>query len=289
MRTMWPFGVLSFGGVGSALAADGQVRPRPVPPGVAGAAPAAAGKADAPDEAAVDVPRAVAVPQGPRHIRLHLLDGSVISGDLSVSEISVETDFGKLVVPIDRLRSFTPGLDSNTKLAERIDTLIKNLGSDDYQTREQAHKELAALGRKAQRELARFAGDENAEIKRHVSEIMKEIEELAEEMADDEEARGRAAVDSPRHGGDERLYGAGQDFAEGVSDREQVWRADDRPGRREAWRAGNAGAGVVSQERGRGWFEFCAAIVQEHGRARASGRQDQPEGRRQPRDDAVGR
>src|SRR4051794_19854376 len=66
------------------------------------------------DEAATDVPRAAAVPLGPKHIRLHLLDGSVISGDLSVSQISVETAFGKLVVPIDRIRSFTPGLDSNT-------------------------------------------------------------------------------------------------------------------------------------------------------------------------------
>jgi hypothetical protein len=185
MRTMWVFGVLSW--MVLVAQSDGQVRPRPVMPGPAGAAPAAAAKADAPDEAAEDVPRGVAVPQGPRHIRLHLLDGSVISGDLSVSEISIETDFGKLVVPIDRLRSFTPGLDSNTKLAERIDMLIKNLGSDDYQTREQAHKELAALGRKAQRELARFANDENAEIKRHVSEIMKETEEQAEETADDEE------------------------------------------------------------------------------------------------------
>ena len=127
---------------------------------------------------------AVVVPLGPRHIRLHLLDGSVISGDLSVSEISVETDFGKLVVPIDRLRSFTPGLDSNTKLAERIDTLIKNLGSDDYQTREQAQKARRRSGRKAQRELAGHAVDENAEIKRHVSEMMKEIEELAEEMSE---------------------------------------------------------------------------------------------------------
>src|SRR5438034_717475 len=49
---------------------------------------------DKKDEAAVEVPRSAAPQLGPRHIRLHLLDGSVISGDLSVSEISVETAFG---------------------------------------------------------------------------------------------------------------------------------------------------------------------------------------------------
>jgi AcrR family transcriptional regulator len=91
------------------------------------------------------------------------LDGSVISGDLSVSEISVETDFGKLVVPIDRLRSFTPGLDSNTRLSQQIDTLIKNLGSDDYQTREQAHKDLAAMGRG----VARAAGVSPSLVQHH--------------------------------------------------------------------------------------------------------------------------
>jgi hypothetical protein len=62
------------------------------------------------EEAAVEVPRAPVVPLGPKFIRLHLQDGSVISGDLSVAEISVETQFGKLVVPIEKLRSFTPGL-----------------------------------------------------------------------------------------------------------------------------------------------------------------------------------
>src|SRR5262249_31320244 len=85
-------------------------------------------------------------------------------------------------------RSFTPGLNSNTTLAEQLDKLVKHLGSDDYQTREQAHKELATMGRKAQRELMRFASDDNAEIKRHVSEILKELEEQAEEQSDDDDS-----------------------------------------------------------------------------------------------------
>jgi len=159
----------------------------PVPaPAPADAPPAA--KADVKDEAAIDVPRTAPQPLGPQHIRLHLLDGSIISGDLSVSEISVETPFGKLVVPIDRIRSFTPGLDSNTKLAAEIEEQIKNLGSDDYKTREQAHKDLAARGAKVRNELQRFANDENGEIKRHVGEILKEIEQQAAEQAEDEDA-----------------------------------------------------------------------------------------------------
>ena len=147
--------------------------------------------APAADESAVDVPRKPVADLGPKYIRLNLLDGSVISGDLSVSEITVETPFGNLVVPIDRIKSFTPGLDSYPKVLADLDALIKNLGSDDYQTREQAHKDLAAMGIKIRRELDRFVNDENAEIKRHVGEIIKEIEEQNQEVDGfDEEGGG---------------------------------------------------------------------------------------------------
>jgi hypothetical protein len=160
----------------------------PVPaPGSAPGAPGGEGSDANKDESAVDVPRTPAVQLGPKHIRLHLLDGSVISGDLSVSEVEVETSFGKLIVPIDKIRSFTPGLDSNPKQLADLETKINNLASDDYKTREQAHKDLAAMGPKIQRELARHADSENAEIKRHVGEIIKELEAAAEEAGDDEE------------------------------------------------------------------------------------------------------
>ena len=172
-----------------AVPVDGPV-PVPLAPRV-GPAPARPGEpaADAAkEESAVDVPRKPAVPLGPKHIRLHLFDGSVISGDLSVSEISVETSFGKLVVPIDKIRSFTPGLDSNPKQVDELAALINNLSSDDYKTREQAHKDLAALGTKVRRELEQYVTSDNAEIKRHVTEILKELEAAAEEQGDDEEA-----------------------------------------------------------------------------------------------------
>jgi len=190
MKSLFALAVLGIGAF-SVLPMHAQTIPVPRAVRPAGVGPAVAETPKTTEdtkEDAVEVPRAAAPQLGPRHIRLHLLDGSVISGDLSVSEISVDTAFGKLVVPIDRVRRFTPGLDSNAKLSEKIETLIKNLGSDDYQTREQAHKDLAAMGRNVHKELQRFVSDDNAEIKRHVGEILNEIEEQAEERADDEEA-----------------------------------------------------------------------------------------------------
>jgi hypothetical protein len=111
----------------------------------------------------------------------------VISGDLSVSEVEIDTTFGKLVVPIDKIRSFTPGLDSKPQQVAALEALIDKLADDDYKTREQAHKDLAAMGPKIQKELERFAGSENAEIKRHVGEVLKEFEAAIEEAGEDEE------------------------------------------------------------------------------------------------------
>lgn len=138
------------------------------------------------EEPTVDVPRTAVVTHGPRYLKLHLFDGSILTGDLSIAEITVDTQFGKLTVPIDKIRNFSPGLDSFPELSAQIVAKIKSLGSDDYKTREAAHKELAGMGVKVQRELEKFVADENAEIKRHVGEILKELEESAEE-ADDEE------------------------------------------------------------------------------------------------------
>lgn len=159
-------------------------------PGVIGAPPKP-GEAKKPekDEPTVDVPRVVAVKHGPRYLKLHLFDGSVITGDLSIAEITVDTQFGKLVVPVEKIRRFSPGLDSFPEVSAEIEGKIKLLGNDDYKTREQAHKDLSAMGIKVQRELEKFSADENAEIKRHVGEILKEFEEAAEENSDDDEGQ----------------------------------------------------------------------------------------------------
>src|SRR5262245_48350294 len=102
-------GLLAFTLLLPALLAQAVIPPRRAVarPAVlpAGAAPAAnpEKKPDdaTKDEASIDVPRQMAEPLPPQYMRLHLLDGSVIGGDLSMSEITVETPFGKLVVPID--------------------------------------------------------------------------------------------------------------------------------------------------------------------------------------------
>jgi hypothetical protein len=94
----------------------------------------------------------------------------------------VQTEFGELKVPVEKIISLRPGLNSFPQLREQIEKLVADLGSDDYKTREQAHKALSAMGPQLRREIYRFQDDGNAERKRHLEEIRKEIEAQLEDM-----------------------------------------------------------------------------------------------------------
>ncbi len=127
------------------------------------------------EEAAAAPVAEPAPPKPPQFIRMTLMDGSVISGDLSIKTITVATDYGELVVPISKIISLKPGLDSYPEMAQNIRDLIENLGADDFKEREEAHKELAKMGAKILAELTKFKDAENSEQKRHIAELIKTI------------------------------------------------------------------------------------------------------------------
>ncbi|HTN77133.1 MAG TPA: hypothetical protein VL096_17860 [Pirellulaceae bacterium] len=138
-----------------------------------------------PEEKKEDAPAEVvrpAVPVNPKIIVLHLQDGSIITGEMAIEEITVTTEFGPLNVPLTKVRSLMPGLSSSPEMAGKVNGLIEALGSDDYKAREQSHKDLSALGLKVHRLVEARRNDENAERKRHIGELLKEFEELAAEQ-----------------------------------------------------------------------------------------------------------
>lgn len=146
-----------------------------------------------PEEKPAEEPEITATPAAPinpKLVLLHLQDGTVIAGEMTINELSVATEFGELKVPLDKIRSITPGLASNPELAAKVQGLIEGLGSDDYKTREQSHKDLVAMGLKVHQLLEPHRNDENTERKRHVGEILKEFEELVSQ--DDEEEASEA-------------------------------------------------------------------------------------------------
>lgn len=190
--------MLSFLGFATAEIAMAQPG-KPLPPSTApSATPQEAAKPDdKPQEkpAEAEEPnRKPTQPLRPRQIKLFLNDGTIIAGDLTIDSFSVQTEFGNLKVPIEKLRMLTPGLDSTPALSERINKLIADLGADDYKIREEAHRELVEMGAGIRSELDRFAADENAERRRHVGEISKAIEEQAAEQEDDGAAGGQSWI-----------------------------------------------------------------------------------------------
>ncbi|MBS0260760.1 MAG: hypothetical protein JSS02_02290 [Planctomycetes bacterium] len=132
-----------------------------------------------------------------RGIRLHLMEGSVVTGKLSSQSLSVETEFGKLDIPVAHIVSFTPGLDSHPEERQRIGRLIQQLGSNVAADRDAAQRTLTDLGKSIQSELARFTQDEDTERRTRVQKILAELEDADDEdEADPSNGRPWPAQDS---------------------------------------------------------------------------------------------
>lgn len=119
-------------------------------------------------------------PADPELIRLRLMDGSLITGKLTVREIEIETEFGKLTAPIARIRSMRPGLGSHPKLSRQIHELIEDLGANQFDRRESAQRALIKLGVAARGELEQRLEDRDNERRTRVKAILAELDEREE-------------------------------------------------------------------------------------------------------------
>lgn len=118
-----------------------------------------------------------------RAIRLHLMEGSVVSGKLSIDSIRVETPFGTLDIPVANIVTLTPGLDSHPEERKRIGRLIQLLGSNVASERDAAQRTLTEMGAAIQSELAAHLND--GDMERHVR-LQKILAELEEANSDDD-------------------------------------------------------------------------------------------------------
>lgn len=118
---------------------------------------------------------------GDREIRLTLWDGSVVTGDLGVQSIHIDTKFGTLEVPVSNILYLRPGLDSNPSLNQELATLVEQLGDKEFQVRERAHRQLLGMGLALRSQLRNFSDGGSAERKKHLQTLTEEIEQLAED------------------------------------------------------------------------------------------------------------
>ncbi len=136
---------------------------------------------EAADEPIVETVRIPVELPGPREVRLHLWDGSVVAGDIGLDAIHVETRFGKLQVPISNIVYLRPGLQNVPALNNQINQWVEQLGDRDFQVREIARRQLAAMGVLLRNHIRTFDDGGSAERKKHLQSLIEEIESLAED------------------------------------------------------------------------------------------------------------
>ena len=124
-------------------------------------------------------------PVNPREVIFHLSDGNVITGDLLGDGVTVETEFGSLAIPVEKLIGMRPGLNSKPEVLAKLESLIKELGDQDFNVREQAHKQLVLMGPKYLMEIYQYGDEGNAERRRHLKEVREELETQSMEMSED--------------------------------------------------------------------------------------------------------
>jgi signal peptidase I len=146
------------------------------------------------DSASVETNDAI----GKKYIRFHMWDGAVVGGDVSMHQLQVQTEFGSLAIPIEKIVSFYPGLDSFPERKQMIDTLVTQLGDRDYDVRERAHRQLQGMGLQLRKQLYDFDDGGSAERKKHLTDLRKELEEVLEDLeeeAEDPDNLDRALID----------------------------------------------------------------------------------------------
>ena len=126
----------------------------------------------------------------PQFLRFEMWDGTVVSGVVGVSAIDVETEFGNLQIPIDRLVDFRPGLVSLPELRDKIAGLVEQLGDREFKTRESAHRELVAMGPILVPMFSELDDGGDAERKKHLVKIKEEVNAMLDE--EEEESSSNA-------------------------------------------------------------------------------------------------
>jgi hypothetical protein len=155
-------------------------------------------KSPAAKPAAIEAGKGVEKPMGdPEALKLHLMDGSLITGRLDLKDLTVETKFGTLSVPVANIRSFTPGLSSHPSLAKQIAGWIEELGSGTFNDREESQKALMKLGPAVRAELERRRDDSDAERRTRVRAILGEFEQAQEDADDSTPDRSPSSANAP--------------------------------------------------------------------------------------------
>jgi hypothetical protein len=127
----------------------------------------------------------VSTPPGPPpELKVTLMDGTVLTGKFSTPELTVETKFGALKVPIDEIQAFAPGIKSHPEFSAKLNDLVNDLAADAFADREKAQQQILKMGPEIKGELDRLVKTADAEKQMRLQKIIEEFESQRDEDAD---------------------------------------------------------------------------------------------------------
>jgi hypothetical protein len=116
-------------------------------------------------------------------VEAHFLDGTTVRRAVLKVGVEIKTKYGSLTVPVSAIRRIEFGLHVPEETAKRIEAAVKKLGSERFEEREAATKELVGLGAKAYQPLQNAAQSKDKEVARRAQEALERIaEDVPEEQ-----------------------------------------------------------------------------------------------------------
>jgi hypothetical protein len=112
---------------------------------------------------------------------LRMLDGTFMKVVLLDKTMLVATRYGQLTVPVTEIRRLELGFRYPDGVEERVAKAVNLLGSDEFQTREDAEKQLLKAGVHAIPTLRRALNNENPEVVHRTEAVLKKLEGKLEE------------------------------------------------------------------------------------------------------------
>lgn len=100
-----------------------------------------------------------AVAQKPAEVSVKLRDGSNVSGTAALPDVTLMTDYGKLLIPLKNVSSIKVGIPTDKAISEKAISFLKQLSSTSEDAKKGAYEELVKLGVKAIPAIDNFIND----------------------------------------------------------------------------------------------------------------------------------
>jgi hypothetical protein len=110
-------------------------------------------------------------------VEIRFVDGSTMKLLLRETKIELETEYGRLLIPVTDIQRIEFGLRMSDEIRKKIDAAIGGLASADFRRRQAASADLFALKDKAYPALVRAAEGKDVEASRRAQEIVDKIRE----------------------------------------------------------------------------------------------------------------